>query len=268
MERAIRPTHTSTASLARWRERAPRCLIGGAWFFIVFSLLHLVWVVAAKWGDPAGLTTLYQTSVMTAAGEETHRALGLAYDGVPGLLLALVQAGAVGAAAVFSTSANRRRRRIGHAILVAWAGLWMGDMLHLASIDHHPVSFAQATLMTGLFACTLYRAVTPRRRPSEPTILPPINEPEDVAALQSADVPAAPHAAAAPEEPAPPTKLERAKAAGARTAGGARRVAARVRERGAPLASAGAQRVRSGARRFAGWLRAKGVIPATTGRGG
>ena len=64
-----------------------RLLIGGAWLFIIFSLAHLAWVISIKWGDPAGLTTLYQTTV----DGETYRAWGLAYSGTLGLLLAISQ---------------------------------------------------------------------------------------------------------------------------------------------------------------------------------
>ena len=113
--------------------------IGGAWFFIVVSLAHLAWAIAAKSGSPGGLVTLYQTSV----GDEVYRAWGLAYHGWSGLLLVLFQAAAVTTAAVLTVLPFRRGRRIGHTVLVLWAGLWLTDLTALAGADGQLDSFAQ-----------------------------------------------------------------------------------------------------------------------------
>jgi hypothetical protein len=147
----LKPT---SARLARWTKPLPRLAVGGAWFFVLFSLAHLAWVIGAKWGDPAGLTTLYQTTV----GEETYRAWGLAYAGTLGLLLAIAQAVVVGAAAVMSLRSRPKTRRIGHAILITWAALWTLNLVRLAGLDLHLDSFCQATIMTLLLGSTVYRA--------------------------------------------------------------------------------------------------------------
>ncbi len=70
---------------------AHKYIIGAAWFFVVFSLLNLVWVVGSKLGSPAGPTSLYQTTV----GDETYRAIGLNYTGVIGMMWAMLQGGVI-----------------------------------------------------------------------------------------------------------------------------------------------------------------------------
>ena len=156
----------ASARLARWTKPLPRLAVGGAWFFVLFSLVHLAWVIGAKWADPAGLTTLYQTTV----GDETYRAWGLAYAGTLGLLLAMAQAAVVGAAAVMSLRARSKTRRLGHAILIAWAALWALNLMRLAGLDLQLDSFCQATIMILLLGSTVYRAVCgPSRRLSATT---------------------------------------------------------------------------------------------------
>lgn len=142
----------------------------GAWFFIVVSLLHLLWAVGAKWGDTAGTAKLYHTIV----DGRSYDAPGLTYSGTFGLLLAMAQLALVSAAAVASKltwGGTLRYRRIGHVVLCAWAGLWALDLIWLASIDHELQSFAQAALLCVLAGCTGYRAVrgwTPVRRNRPP----------------------------------------------------------------------------------------------------
>jgi hypothetical protein len=148
------PIIPTTVSLPRWAAPLPRLAVGGAWLFIFFSLAHLAWVVAVKWGDPAGLTTLYQTTV----GDETFRAWGLAYAGTFGLLLALGQAGVVVAAVVASLRSRPRTRRIGHLVLIAWSALWALNLLRLASLDLQLDTTCQAMAMITFFGCTVYRA--------------------------------------------------------------------------------------------------------------
>ncbi|MDY7107352.1 MAG: hypothetical protein SYC29_01830 [Planctomycetota bacterium] len=154
------PAIATTLSLPRWAAPLPRLAVGGAWLFIVFSLAHLAWVVAVKWGDPAGVTTLYQTTV----GEETFRAWGLAYAGTLGLLLALAEAAAVGAGVAMSLRARPKIRRIGHLILIAWSALWALNLLRLASLDLQLDTTCQAMAMIAFFGCTVYRAALPEAR--------------------------------------------------------------------------------------------------------
>ena len=152
---------------ARWIGPLRRLAVGGAWLFIVFSLAHLAWVVWAKWGDPTGLTTLYQTTV----GEEVHRAWALSYGGVTGLILALLQASAVSVAAIMSVRSRLRPRLAGHGILIAWSAIWMLNLIRLAALDMQIDTLCQASMMSMLFACTTVRATTgflpPRRNKGE-----------------------------------------------------------------------------------------------------
>jgi hypothetical protein len=222
------------------RDQLPRFAIGAAWFFIVASLAHLAWVIGVKLDEPAGLLTLYQT---TTDGE-THRAWGLAYDGVGGLLLALAQAGAVASAAVMSVMIAPRPRRIGHAILVAWAGLWFLGVLRLASIDLEIDSLSQTTVLGACLAGTAYRAW---RRPSRQvedtgttgaTLLRdarPESAPPDVLARLPIVEPL--------DEPAP-------------------RESPRFTGRIAPALASAWSRTRAGARRAIDRLHARGIIPS------
>jgi hypothetical protein len=151
------PLSTASVRLTRWTKPLPRLAVGGAWLFILFSLAHLAWVVGVKWGDPAGITTLYQTTV----GEEVHRAWGLAYTGTFGLLLALAEMAAVVAATVMTLRGRPKPRRIGHLVLIAWSALWALNLIRLAGLDLQLDTTCQAMIMTLLFGCTVYRAALP-----------------------------------------------------------------------------------------------------------
>lgn len=132
--------------------------IGGAWFFIGVSLLHLLWAVIVKFGGTGGTFKLYHTVVDGVS----YDAWALTYTGVLGLLLALVQTMGVTGAAVASTFRRRRLlrwRRAGHVVLVGWSLLWALNLVRLALIDHEWISFAQAALLCLLAGCTGYRAV-------------------------------------------------------------------------------------------------------------
>ncbi len=156
-------TGTPKNRLVRWLSGIRSYIIGGAWFFIVISLLHLAWVVWAKWSDPGGMTTLYQTTV----GDETYRAWALTYGGWMGLVLAVFQLLVVSAGVTMSLRSKRRLRLAGHGILIAWSALWMFNLLRLAAIDLQLDSFCQASATSLLFGCTLFRAADgfwPRRR--------------------------------------------------------------------------------------------------------
>jgi hypothetical protein len=136
------------------RQTVSRFAVTAAWFFIVVSLAHLVWVIGVG-GD--GTTKLYHTAV----GGYSYDGWGLTYTNTPGLLLAIGQALAVTAAAVATVlpwGRTWRYRRLGHVVLCGWAALWALNLLWLASIDHQLDSIAQAALLSLLFGCTAYRA--------------------------------------------------------------------------------------------------------------
>ena len=159
----------------------PRFARGAAWFFIVISLLNVAWIVALKWNDPAGVASIYQTTV----GEETYRAWALAYDGLPGLMGALAQFVIVSFAAAMSSLGRGRVRRAGHGILIAWSALWMINLLRLASIDMRPDSVMQAAMFSMLFICTVARAsMKARPTPGNAASIPPAAAPFQQAAEQ------------------------------------------------------------------------------------
>jgi len=140
--------------LTRWRVPMSRFAVGAAWFFIGFSLLHLVWAISMLTSQGMGLVTLYQTD---AAGE-TYRALALAYGGWFGLLLAVTELTVVLAAAIWSARSNLRLRRIAHGVLIGWSALWMLNLMRLFVIDGRFDSFVQTAILTFLFGCTIHRA--------------------------------------------------------------------------------------------------------------
>lgn len=156
------PLSPTSVRLTRWTKPLPGLAVGGAWLFILFSLAHLAWVVGVKWGDPAGVTALYQTAV----GEEVYRAWGLAYTGTFGVLLALAEAAAVVVAAVMTLRARPKTRRIGHLVLITWSALWALNLIRLAGLDLQLDTTCQAMIMTLLFGCTVYRAALPAARRS------------------------------------------------------------------------------------------------------
>ncbi len=159
--------------------------VGGAWFFIVVSLLHVSWAIAVMWVDPSGPIKLYHTVV----GDVSYDAWALTYAGVVGLVFAILQLLVVSGAAVTSTLPFDRTlsaRRAGHLVLCGWSALWVLNLVRLAAIDSQLDSVAQAALLSVLFGCTVWRASSgwsPRR--SKPPAKPP-----------ALDVPAAAPAAA------------------------------------------------------------------------
>jgi hypothetical protein len=250
-----------------------RLAIVGAWFFALVSLGHLAWVVGAKWGNPAGLTTLYQTTV----DDTVHRAWGLAYDGTGGLMLALFQMGLVFAALFASTLPFPRLRRFGHGVLVAWSALWALDLLWLASLDGQPDSWAQATVLGLLCGCTAYRALTPRRRGgTRPTGRGDDQASRDPTGAANADVaepalgPEHVTGSASITEIAPPADDPGAAAKRLRdrwrplASASIRRVgetARRILTRAKPIARRAGRQARGLAGRTVQWLRRNGVIP-------
>ncbi len=172
------------ARLKPGRRSLERFAVGGAWFFIVVSLLHLLWAIGVQWGEPRGTFKLYHTVV----DDISYDAWALTYTGVVGLLLAMAQVLVVGGAVVASTlpfGRTLRARRVGHLVLCGWSALWMINLMRLAGIDGQLDSFAQATLLWVLFGCTAGRASmgwTPGRSPkrlTEPPPSPAVPAPDD-----------------------------------------------------------------------------------------
>ena len=166
------------------RRSLERFAVGGAWFFIAVSLLHLLWAIGVKWSEPGGTFKLYHTVI----DDVSYDAWALSYTGVVGLVLAVTQLLVVGGAAVASTlpfGRTLRARRAGHLVLCGWSALWAINLLRLADLDGQPGSFAQASLLCMLFGCTASRASmgwTPRRQPNritEPPPSPTVPAPDD-----------------------------------------------------------------------------------------
>jgi hypothetical protein len=266
-----------TRPVERFRVRIPaelhRLAIVGAWFFVLVSLAHLAWVVGVKWSNPAGLTTLYQTTV----DDTVHRAWGLAYDGTGGLMLALFQMGLVFSALFVSTLRFPRPRRLGHAVLVAWSALWALDLVWLASLDGQPDSWAQASIVALLFGCTAYRALTARRagvaRPDRGGDENASHDPTGVANVEAAQpafgqehvTGSARVTEIAPSDDDPGVRANRfrdrwrplASASIRRGSETARQILARSK----PIALRAGRQARGIARRTVQWLRRNGVIP-------
>jgi len=206
----------------RFVRRAAAALPGwataGAWFFIAFSLAAVGWAAVRQWGDTSGTTALY--------GGDGHGAFALTYGGVPGLLLALGQLAAVGAAAFASVLPQARLARLGHRVLMGWAALWTLDLAWLAASDPRFESFGQAALMSALMACTVYRAFRrPARRIAAAPLASTSPPPPPAAEADTGDgLPDEPDASPALSIPAPsvPSRLSRARATTKRLAARAR----------------------------------------------
>jgi hypothetical protein len=171
--------------LMRMSAPASKLAVGGAWFFIVYSLACLTWaVVMHGMGPVQSVTSLYMTTV----GIETYRAWGLAYAGVPGLVLVSAETAALLAAATMSVMKRTRWRRLGHAALIAWAGLWLGNLVWLYGLDGELNTFVQASVMAVLFGCTLWRAARGwPRRPSAKRVNEDLHQEEAVATDADSD---------------------------------------------------------------------------------
>ena len=166
--RRFKPSPRSLGALA----------VGGAWFFIVVSLLHVLWAITVmSGGDSLGTYKLYHTVV----GDISYDAWALTYTGIVGLLIAILQLLVVSSAAVASTlpfDRTVKARHAGHMVLCGWSALWALNLVRLALIDGGLDSIAQSVLLSGLFVCTVWRAFSgwsPRR--SKPTAGPPADEP-------------------------------------------------------------------------------------------
>lgn len=242
-------------------------IIGAAWFFVVFSLLNLVWVVGSKLGSPAGPTALYQTIV----GDETYRAIGLSYTGVIGMLWAMLQGGVIltaAAATILPWRITDKQRRIAHVVLCNWAGLWTLNLMWLTSLDHRIDSYAQTAIMGLLFGCTAYRAAcgwSGRKRLD--SSMPSLDKPEFAereAQLKIAEPFGAQDievSAQAPKNPSDELNAGAPTSAWARWVCATKTLAQSGLKRSKPLAQAGAGKIRGAGRRVSNYLRAHGVLP-------
>ncbi len=173
--------------------------VGWAWFFIVVSILHVLWAITVMSGGDLGTYKLYNTVVDGVS----YDAWGLTYTGVVGLVFAISQLLLVSSAAVTSTlpfDRTVKARHAGHLVLCGWSALWALNLTRLAFIDGELDSVAQSVLLSGLFVCTVWRASSgwsPRR--SKLTAEPPADEPLWVEPTLDAAAPAEPANCPAPD---------------------------------------------------------------------
>ncbi len=151
--------------------------MGGAWFFIVVSLLHVLWAITVMSGGDLGTYKSYHTVVDGVS----YDAWGLTYTGVVGLVFAISQLLLVSSAAVTSTlpfDRTVKARHAGHLVLCGWSALWAVNLTRLAFIDGELDSVAQSVLLSGLFVCTVWRAASGWSpvRSSMPTVDPPAGD--------------------------------------------------------------------------------------------
>ena len=144
--------------MSKRRSNLRRTALGvgsvGAWVFALGTLAALVFIAWARW--PGADTTSHIMGV-TVDGE-LYAGLGFRYEGVGGTALVLTEALYLAAAIVMSVLPRNRLRRIGHVMLVAWAGLWLGNAVNIARLGGGFIWGVWIGLLGFLFLCTLLRA--------------------------------------------------------------------------------------------------------------
>ncbi len=141
------------------RERTGRAMGGVAvvvaW---VFALGTLAIVAYTAWSYWPGTTVGRTASIMSVTDDGvTHVWIGLRYVGIPGMVLLLTEFAVLLAALVMSVLSRNRWRRIGHGILVAWAGLWLGNGIYITSYESGS-AWLLPVILALTFACTVVRA--------------------------------------------------------------------------------------------------------------
>ncbi|MHC4218191.1 MAG: hypothetical protein ACYSU7_07000 [Planctomycetota bacterium] len=137
-----------------FRQWALRVGLAGAWIFAVGTLATLVFIAWVRW---PGTDNISHIMGVTVDGEP-YAGLGFRYEGIPGTVLALVEALFVAAGIVLTVLPRNRLRRIGHVMLVAWAGLWLGNAVNIARLGGGAILVLWIGLLGPLFLCTLLRA--------------------------------------------------------------------------------------------------------------
>ena len=137
-----------------FRQWALRVGLAGAWVFALGTLATLVYIAWARW---PGTDSASHIMGVTVDGE-LYAGLGFRYEGVPGTVLIVAEALYLAAGIVMSVLPRNRLRRIGHVMLVAWAGLWLGNAVNIARLGGGFVWFVWIGLLGLLFLCTLLRA--------------------------------------------------------------------------------------------------------------
>lgn len=140
--------------MSRIMKAVGRAATGAAWFFALGTLGGLLYFISQGWPG-TGTTTVASTTV----GEVTYNAIGLTYTGTPGTVLLWFEMITLGAAIVASVLPVTAVRRTGHALLVLWSALWLGNGTWLTSYGGPWWLWVGWVGTLGLFfACTVWRA--------------------------------------------------------------------------------------------------------------
>ncbi len=136
------------------RKTALRVGIVGAWVFALGTLATLVAIAWARW---PGTDSTSHIMGVTVDGE-LYAGLGFRYEGIPGTVLILVEALYLAAGIAMSVLPRNRMRRIGHVMLVVWAGLWLGNAVNIGRLGGGFIWALWIGLLGLFFLCTLVRA--------------------------------------------------------------------------------------------------------------
>ncbi len=135
-----------------------RTMTGLAWLFAVGTLATLVLILVLHWPGTGSSSAI----MSIAADGRDHKGFGVHYVGVAGTALVAGEALLVLSGIVLSVLRRATPRRIGHAILVAWAALWLVNAVYLAfAAASGLTAFYTALLITVpllMFAATVIRA--------------------------------------------------------------------------------------------------------------
>lgn len=129
-------------------------LIGSAWFFVAMSLFHVFTAMLTLLPSGEGLSTLY--AIETNGGISS--AWLMTYEGWGGIALALLQGALLVGAAIGTYVRSDRMRRAAHGVLLAWAGVWLLNMVRQLGLAFDLGSLIQGALVLYLGVATAYRA--------------------------------------------------------------------------------------------------------------
>jgi hypothetical protein len=156
-----------------WKTDLRKLSTGGAWLFIGGSVFALLWLIFSGGG--------WSGRVLGASihGQDYSAPL-LAYSGFFGVVWIWTQLLTVLTATGLSVMPWAKPRRIGHALLIGWSGLWTLGSLRLAAVD--PVSFwpIQSIIMAAFTGCSIHRAWRGWFPPEVPTTLRFDDEADDL----------------------------------------------------------------------------------------
>lgn len=132
-----------------------RVAMGGAWLFALGSAVALGLTAWMMWPGPGSVADIMSADVPDGG---TVAWPGLRYAGTAGLALLLAELAVVVAAVVGSVLPWSRPRRVGHAVLVAWAAWWMAGGVYAWSWERGFWMALLVAVLGFMLACTIVRA--------------------------------------------------------------------------------------------------------------